>query len=149
VIKSNDNELAAHTKEASSSLDMSKRINPQVIVAIITATVAIIVAIIGIIKPISVAFPGSVNSFQYQIRVQARSTGDNIYNAKVTIEMADSAPLDIFTDNNGYARITVDAKRAGKPARMIVEAKGYKHYEQAIDLVQDSLPDIIKLEAVS
>jgi hypothetical protein len=124
------------------------RINPQIVVALIAAAATIIGALIGLIKINSPANGTQVNRFQYQVRVQAIDTNGNLNNAKVTIEMADIAPLDTFTDNNGYALMSIDEERAGKLARIIVEAKGYLRHEQTINLIQGSLPDIIKLEAI-
>jgi hypothetical protein len=124
-------------------------VNSQVTVALITAAASIIVALVGFIK-----FPDSnisalESSFQYQVRVQDRKTNEYLSSARVTIEMADVAPLDTYTDNNGYTQMVIDTNRAGKPARIIVEAEGYQRYEQSINLTRDSLPDVIKLETTS
>lgn len=125
-----------------------KQVNPQIMVALIAAAATIIVILIGLVKLNSPDTSSPESSFQYQVRVQDRDTSNNLSNARVTIEMADVAPLDTFTDNNGYTQMTIDAKRAGKPARIIVETKGYQRYEQTINLFQESLPDVIKLEAI-
>jgi hypothetical protein len=84
--------------------------------------------------------------FEYPVRVQAKGTGENISNAKVTIEVIGKAPLDEFTDANGFIRIFIGADRAGQPAKLIVEARGYKQYIQNIDLTQGNLPDVVQLE---
>jgi hypothetical protein len=91
--------------------------------------------------------PTPLQTFQYSIHVQAKETGEHIPNAKFIIEVAGQAPLDEITDINGFARVFIDADRAGQPARLIVQATGYKKYTQSIDLLKDTLPDVIQLEA--
>ena len=86
------------------------------------------------------------DSFAYSIRVQSKGTSEHIPNAKVTIEITGKAPLDEFTDDNGYARILIDSDRVGKPGRLIVEATGYERYTQNIDLYKDVLPDVVQLD---
>ncbi|MBK9940621.1 MAG: hypothetical protein IPP13_03240 [Kouleothrix sp.] len=125
-----------------------KQLNPQILVALIAAAATIIAALIGLMKLNGTDSSSSERSFQYQVRVQDKDTSNNLPNAKVTIEMADIAPLDTFTDNNGYTRMMIDSHRVGRPARIIVETKGYQRYEQAIDLTPGALPDVIKLEAI-
>ncbi len=56
------------------------------------------------------------------------------------------APLTEVTDANGTARIFIDPSREDQPARLIVEAQGYKKYLQNIDLMKGVLPTIIQLE---
>lgn len=111
--------------------------------------VPIVVALIGLI---GVIIPLLVNnkapnsqSFTYSVRVQKEGTGQNIPNAKVTIEVAGQAPLDEITDTNGYARISIDAVYVSKPGRLLVEADGYQRYRQEIDLAEGNLPDTIPL----
>jgi hypothetical protein len=125
-----------------------KQLNPQILVALIAAAATIIAALIGLGKLNGTDSSGSEGSFQYQVRVQDKDTSKNLANAKVTIEMADIAALDTFTDNNGYTRMMIDSHRVGRPAKIIVETKGYQRYEQAIDLTPGALPDVIKLETI-
>ena len=115
--------------------------------------VPIIVALIGLIGVIitskGIIPPIRDTSFGYQVRVQAKDTGEYIPNAKVTIEVSGQAPLDGITDSNGLARIFISSSRAGKPGRLIVEAAGYKRYMQNIDLTMGTLPDVVQLERMS
>lgn len=89
------------------------------------------------------------NTFSYPIRVQSKETGENIANARITIEVAGKAPLDEVTDTNGYARIFIDIGYTGQPSKLIVQSTGYKKYVQSIDLNRDILPDVIQLEVTS
>jgi hypothetical protein len=112
--------------------------------------VPIVVAVIGLIGVIitskGIILPTPDTSFGYQVRVQAKDTGEYIPNAKVTIEVSGQAPLDGITDSNGLARIFISSSRAGKPGRLIVETAGYKRYMQNIDLTMGTLPDVVQLE---
>jgi hypothetical protein len=87
-----------------------------------------------------------INSFDYQIRVEDKSTNQPIQNAKVIIEGSGFAPKNSIADVNGNARIFVDVSHAGKPGLLIVEALGYKRYVKNIDLIENELPDIVSLE---
>jgi hypothetical protein len=112
--------------------------------------VPIIVALIGligvIITSIGVTPSPTDTSFDYQVRVQERDTGEYILNAEVTIEVSGKAPLDGITDSNGLARIFISSSHAGKPGMLIVEATGYKRHTQNIDLTVGTLPDVVQLE---
>lgn len=88
------------------------------------------------------------NSFSYPVRVQT-VTGTDIPNADVTIDVAQRAPLNDFTDSTGYARIFVESSYIGKPGKLIVNADGYERFVQNIDLVDGTLPDIIQLKPLS
>jgi hypothetical protein len=90
--------------------------------------------------------PPLSQTFQYSVKVQAKETGEDIPNVRVIIEVIGQAPLDEVTDSNGFARVFIDANRAGQPGRLIVQATGYKKYTQNIDLLEDMLPEIIQLE---
>jgi hypothetical protein len=87
--------------------------------------------------------PTMPSSFSYPVRVQALATGSPISNAKVTIEVPELAPIDKYTDSNGFTRVMLDASRAGKRGKIIVEAVRYQRYVQEIDLIQGNLPDTI------
>jgi hypothetical protein len=91
--------------------------------------------------------PTTPSSFSYPIRVQALATGNPISNAQVTIEVPELAPIDEYTDSNGFTRIVLDASRAGKRGKIIVDAVGYQRYVQEIDLVQGNLSDTIQLKS--
>ncbi|MCP4372393.1 MAG: hypothetical protein GY797_30450 [Deltaproteobacteria bacterium] len=91
----------------------------------------------------------SNDSFSYLVRVQENGTGNYIANAKVTIEVAEQAPLDEVTDVNGVTRIFLSRSYAGQPGRLLVEANGYELYRQEIDLTEGSLPDTIPLNKQS
>jgi hypothetical protein len=90
--------------------------------------------------------PTSGPSFDYQVRVQAKDTGEYVQGAKVTIEVGGKAPLDDITDSSGLARIFVPSSHVDHPGVLRVEATGYERYKQHIDLTKDTLPDIVRLE---
>jgi uncharacterized protein YraI len=83
--------------------------------------------------------------FSYQVRVEAKDTGENVPNAEVTIEVSGKASLDGITDTNGIARIFIDPSHAGQPGFLFVEATGYERYRQHIDLIVGALPDVVLL----
>jgi hypothetical protein len=85
-------------------------------------------------------------SLVYALRVQDHSSGQPIVNAKVTLDVPGKAPLDEFTDSNGYTRIPVDAIYVGRPGRLQVEASGYQSYIQNIDVTDGTLPHLVQLE---
>jgi hypothetical protein len=91
----------------------------------------------------------SSHSFQYQLNVQTEETGEAISNARVIIEVLGQAPLEEFTDSNGFARIFIDDNHAGEPGRLTIEKDGYKKYVQNIDLDKKRLPIIVQLEPES
>jgi hypothetical protein len=85
-------------------------------------------------------------TFSYQVRVQAKDTGEYVPNAEVTIEVGGKAPLDAITDSKGIARIFIESSYAGQPGFLIVEAPAYQRHRQNIDLVEGTLPDVVPLE---
>ncbi|MBN1935851.1 MAG: hypothetical protein JW934_14370 [Anaerolineae bacterium] len=85
-------------------------------------------------------------SFYYGVRVRIKDKDEAIQGAKVIIEVGGKAPIDDYTDSNGYTRILIPASHAGQPGRLIVEETGYQRWEQNIDLKPDLLPDVIELE---
>jgi len=120
-------------------------------VGAIAAVISVLIALIALGQ--SFIFPTDEptstlenTKFEYQVRVQARGTGENVSDAAVTIEVGGKAPLDGITDSNGLARISISVSHAGQPGILIVEAIGYKRYTQNIDLTKDVLPKIIQLE---
>jgi len=114
--------------------------------------VPIIVALIGLgVIVIPLIFKSNQvppTSFQYSVHVQAKDTGTDISNARVTIEVIGQAPLDEITDSNGFARVSIDKNRSGQPGKLIIQADKYLKYTQNIDLLEDILPDIIQLDPV-
>jgi hypothetical protein len=111
--------------------------------------VPIVVALIGlagVIVPIVLTRCDGNGDFEYLVRVQVRGTGDYVEGAGVTIEIGGEAPLDNITDTQGLARIRIPSSHAGQPGKLIVEASGYKRYEQNISLVRGALPDVVQLE---
>jgi hypothetical protein len=87
--------------------------------------------------------PGDSN---YLVKVVEKATDDCIQGARVIIEVPREPPLDETTDVNGIAVIAIDSSHAGQRGKLIVEAPGYKKYEQNITLVTDALPDVVQLE---
>jgi hypothetical protein len=86
------------------------------------------------------------NRSQYPIKVQDGKTGDVIFNAKVTIDLLGYAPINVFTDSDGFARIFIEETQAGNPGRLTVKAEGYRIYVQNIDLNTKVLTHVIQLE---
>ncbi len=80
------------------------------------------------------------------MRVYVKDKDQVIRGAKVTIEVGGKAPIDDYTDSNGYTRILIPASHSGQPGWLIVEETGYQRWEQSIDLKPDMLPDVIELE---
>ena len=86
--------------------------------------------------------------FEYLVRIQ-NNKGENLPDARVTIEVGGRAPLDTYTDSNGVAVIFIDTSYAGKPGFLIVERDGFHPYRQNIELMMNALPDLIRLETTS
>lgn len=84
-------------------------------------------------------------SFTYGVTVKDAGTNQPIANAKVLIEVAGKAPLDEYTDSNGYARMVVPATHAERTGRLTVNAQGYTVERKNIDLYQEQLPDEMRL----
>jgi len=111
--------------------------------------IPVIVALIGLagaIIPIVLTRCDGDGDFEYLVRVQARDTGDYVGGARVTVEIGGKAPLDDITDTQGLARIRIPSSYAKQPGKLVVEASGYRRYEQNINLVTDALPDVVQLE---
>ncbi|HNB37407.1 MAG TPA: hypothetical protein PK414_14370 [Anaerolineales bacterium] len=92
------------------------------------------------------AAPTSNSSFEYQVHVQAASTGTDLPDAQVRIEITGIAPLTSYTDANGTARIFIESSIEGKPAILTVELLGFTKYVKNIDLRKEFLPTTIQLE---
>jgi hypothetical protein len=111
--------------------------------------VPVIVALIGlagVTLPIVLTRCDGDGGFEYLVRVQAGDTGDYVAGARVTVEIGGKAPLDDIADTQGVARIRIPSSYAEQPGKLIVEASGYRRYEQNINLVTDALPDVVQLE---
>lgn len=111
-------------------------------------TVAL-VGLAGVIIPTILTRCNGNGDSEYLVRVEAKGTGNYVERARVTIEIGGKAPLDDVTDTHGLAIIRIPPSYAKQPGRLIVEASGYKKYEQNISLVLDALPDVIQLEPTS
>jgi hypothetical protein len=106
---------------------------------VIIVVLIVLTALIAIFWPVR-------DGIDYAVRVQAQDTGDYVERARVTIEISGKAPLDDITDTQGLARIHIPSSHAEHPGKLIVEASGYKRYEQHINLTPDALPDVVQLE---
>jgi hypothetical protein len=106
---------------------------------------AILAGICGVIV-IAIALTVLTSStFSYPVRVQALATGDGIGNAKVTIELPGLAPINAYTDSNGFTSVMLVSTQIGKRAKIIAEAVGYQRYAQEIDVVRGTLPNTIRM----
>lgn len=85
--------------------------------------------------------------FTYEAHVVS-AMGESLPDAHIIIQVAGRAPLDEFTDSNGFARFFIDGSYAREPAHLIVEREGFHPHNQAIDLYPDGLPDKIPLEPI-
>jgi hypothetical protein len=84
--------------------------------------------------------------FQYSITVQDRRTGDAIFNARVTMDLLGYAPVNLFTDSNGFARIFIEETQTGRPGSLTVQKGEYKKYVQNIDLNTNIPSHVVQLE---
>jgi hypothetical protein len=136
------------THESPKRVTVLEKVWVPIIVALIGLAGVIAVAIIerGGISSSDVVTP-TVVDFSYQVRVQSKDTGEEIMGAEVTIEVGGKAPLDDVTDSNGLARIFVSSSYIGEPGFLIVEAEGYQKHTQNIDLIKDTLPDVVQIES--
>jgi len=87
-----------------------------------------------------------VQSYIFSAYVESSTTDNDIPNAHVIIHVANKAPLEGFTDVNGYVRIPFAISYAGKAARLFIEVQGYEKHRQEINLSKEMLPDIIRLD---
>ena len=99
-----------------------------------------------VVKETAVEEPtDSALGFAYLVRVVDVSER-SIAAARILIEIEGQAPLGHFTDSEGYGRVDVPISHAGQPGRIIVEADGYRPFRQEIDLYEEQLPQIVRLE---
>ena len=118
-----------------------------IIVALIGGLALVVAALINKGASTPTPTPALTQSpFSYQVRVQAEDTGEYLSDARVTIEVAEQAPIDGMTDTHGLARIIIAPSHAGQPGFLIVEATGYQRHRQHIDLIEGTLPDSVVLE---
>lgn len=143
--------------EQSQRIDMSnsRQSRKAIIIGAAVAFLFIIAAISDAfgawegIKNLFSLSPATIESFDYQVRVERienENRNEPIRNAEVIIEIGGFAPKNDTTDVNGLARIFIDASRAGKPGRLIINADGYEQYIENIDLTLNSLPDVVLLK---
>ncbi len=113
--------------------------------------VAILIAGIGMVGCSTTPTPNPTpsSSFSYSVYVEASDSNEHIPNARVVIHVANKAPLDGFTDDNGFVRISFDLSYIDKPAVLIIEADGYQRRRQEIDLRKDMLPDFFQLDPIT
>ncbi|MCG8348327.1 MAG: hypothetical protein MI924_11175 [Chloroflexales bacterium] len=127
-------------------INASRKGRTEVTVAIIGAIAVVVAAIIGVVPTLLSNNTSNLpETFHYQVRVQAATSGENISNARITIETGDLAPIDVYTDSNEFSQINIDANRTNTLARVVVEAPNYVTFTQNIILRPDELPDVIRL----
>lgn len=105
----------------------------------IGAAAVIIAAIIGILK----FMPN--DTFNYQVEVLDNTTNKPMSQAKVTITLPNLAPLEAFSDNNGFARISISDEYNQQAGRLSIEKAGYDSAMFNVDIQADRLPKQIKL----
>ncbi|GAA5527033.1 hypothetical protein [Herpetosiphon gulosus] len=105
----------------------------------IGAAAVIIAAIIGILK----FMPN--DTFNYQVEVIDNTTNKPISQAKVSITLPNLAPLEAFSDNNGFARISISDEYNQQAGRLSIEKAGYDSAMFNVDIQADRLPKQIKL----
>ena len=126
------------------------------IAALATVAVAVITGIFALLQrpnptpttpqPTATS-PSQTNAyFDYSVKVLAKEIELPIPNAKVTIEIISQAPLGELTDSDGIARFFIDTGQVGQPARLIVQATGFRLHKQNIDLRQGVLPVVVQIE---
>lgn len=86
--------------------------------------------------------------FTYQIRVREKSNNQPIENAKVTINLPGTPPVDDYTDSTGLAVFRIDNEFADNLAVLHIEKDGYTDWDQNITIKADEQPQEIKLEKV-
>lgn len=86
------------------------------------------------------------STFQYSVRVRSAPSNAPVQGARVTLDAPSSAPMDEFTDSNGYARFTITKPLSGSSGRLTVEAEGFRSYVQEIDILPGTLPDQVILQ---
>ncbi|MCA0350883.1 MAG: hypothetical protein LCH85_02700 [Chloroflexi bacterium] len=105
----------------------------------IGAAAVIIAAIIGILK----FMPN--DTFNYQVEVLDNTTNKPMSQAKVSITLPNLAPLEAFSDNNGFARISISDEYNQQAGRLSIEKAGYDSAMFNVDIQADRLPKQIKL----
>jgi hypothetical protein len=91
----------------------------------------------------------AAQSFSYQVRVLDGRDNSTVARARVTLDVANQAPLDALSDNTGLARILVSEAYVGRPGRITVEAQGFETYVKNIDLSSGVLPAEVQLTAAA
>ncbi|MCP4614283.1 MAG: hypothetical protein GY845_36825 [Planctomycetes bacterium] len=89
-------------------------------------------------------------SFNYQVRIVAQGTGNDVAGANVRIEVDGGIPpFRSVTGADGLARFSIESSYIEEPGRLVVDATGYKQYELLIELRENELPLIIQIEPES
>jgi hypothetical protein len=99
-----------------------------------------------IVSLIGAASSGCTRYVSYTVQVQAQGSGEHIPQARVRLDLEGMAPLRSTTDEDGFARIRVDASCVGQPAVLRIGADGYIECVRHIDL-REGLPAVIQLES--
>jgi len=133
----NTSNQATHSSISNPKLKLNE---PRAIIigAIITALATILV----ILKPFGL---GSNDTFNYQVEVLDTSTNKPIGLAKVTITLPNLAPLEAFSDNNGFARLSIGDQYNDQAGILRLEKTGYDSVIFNVDIQADRLPKQIKL----
>jgi hypothetical protein len=112
-------------------------------------TVVVIILVIASIATALVNYSSSLNlsgEFTYLVRVRSESTGIDIPNAKVRIEVANASSLQDITDGDGIAHFSIQSLYVGALSRIIVTANSYAQFELYVDLRPNALPLILALK---
>ncbi len=86
--------------------------------------------------------------FTYQIRVQEDVTDQPIEDAKITISLPGTTPVNEYTDSTGLAVFRIDNQFAGKLVVLHITKDGYKDWNQNITIEAGEQPKEIKLPPV-
>ena len=87
-------------------------------------------------------------SFTYQVRVQDKSSDTPLANAKVTIDLPGTLPVDQFSDNNGLVAFNIDEKFDGENVFLHVRMDGYENWDQNINIAAGERPYEVQLAPV-
>ena len=93
-----------------------------------------------------VTTPTPLPGFTIPVRVQSKVTGIDIAQAAVTMQIGQSTVWSSSTDANGLVRFFLSDRHRHRLGILVVEAQGYRRYNQAIDLVNSASPHLILME---
>lgn len=108
---------------------------------IILASLFIIITIGGLLL-VSNSFSRPLN---YTVRVRDEQTGASISRAKVSLEIVGVAPLNTFSDSDGFARIQIPETYLNTLGRLLVEKDGYYSVAREINITVNTLPEQVYL----